>query len=645
MKRSTVFLSAGLILVMLLTSFASRPVSSEPDLEKIRVMIEYKSGKKDAVDQTVLGLGAEVHYYFDDLNVIALTLPVTALEGISRNPNIVLIEEDPKRYLVDEPVPLEGVIDKTVSVQPVVTADRAAQTIPYGIDMVQARDVWDQDRDGVVDPGASTGSGKMICIIDSGLYTGHEDLVGVNVVGGWPTHGRYQWNSDGLGHGTHVAGTIAAMNNAMGVVGVTPGTVSLYIVRVFDDAGGWVNASSLIAAADKCRDAGANIISMSLSGPTPSSTENTAFEGYFNTNGILSVAAASNDGVSDYAYPASYNSVISVGALDETMTWADFSNFNDQVELSAPGVGVLSTVPYIETNTVTVNSIVYSANHIEFSGRGTASGELVDGGLCGSVGSWSGKVVLCQRGDYSFYQKVINVQNGGGVAALIYNNVPGNFYGTLDPNSSTIIGLSLSMEDGQALIAGMLGLSTTVVSTVTSPASGYEAWDGTSMATPHVSAVAALVWSCSPSTTNVTVRNTLTSTAMDLGEAGRDVYYGYGLVQAKAACDTLLPTSVDLISFTATGTKKNITLSWETANEIDNLGFNIYRSTSPEGTRTKINPYLIPGVNHGMFEGAIYTYVDSDVKLRTIYYYWLEDVDVSGMTTLYGPVSAMRLIR
>jgi subtilisin family serine protease len=264
---------------------------------------------------------------------------------------------------------------------------------------------------------------------------------------------------------------------------------------------------------------------MSLSGSSPNGTEKNGFQSLYEY-GILSIAAASNEGTKAYAYPASYDSVISVGALDESMTWADFSNFNDQVELSAPGVGVLSTVPYIETNTVTVGSNIFSANHIEFSGRGTTTGVLVDGGLCGSVGSWGGKVVLCQRGTYSFYQKVINVQNGGGVAALVYNNVSGNFYGTLDPNSSTIIGLSLSMEDGQALIANMLGLSTIVVSTVTSPASGYEAWDGTSMATPHVSAVAALVWSCLPSTTNVTVRNTLTSTAMDLGAAGRDVYYG-----------------------------------------------------------------------------------------------------------------------
>ncbi|HVE87272.1 MAG TPA: S8 family serine peptidase, partial [Myxococcales bacterium] len=70
-------------------------------------------------------------------------------------------------------------------------------------------------------------------------------------------------------------------------------------------------------------------------------------------------------------------------------------------------------------------------------------------------------------------------------------------------------------------------------------ASGYEAWDGTSMATPHVSGVAALIWSAYPTKTATQVRAALQNTARDLGAAGRDNAYGYGLVQAKAALDYL----------------------------------------------------------------------------------------------------------
>jgi len=644
MKTPSKLFSVVLILALVLTIFSFSPASSNSSMEKVRVMIQYKAGQKAPVSQFVANAGAEVHYEFDELDTLVITIPTVALQGIERNPNVIFVEEDPLRYLVQDIPPQEGLVEKISDFTPQDIILPSGQTIPYGIDLVQARQVWDQNLDGAIDPGAPTGSGKLICIIDSGLYTAHEDFAGVTIVGGWPTSGTYPYNSDGLGHGTHVAGTIAAMNNNLGVVGVTPGTVNLFVVRVFNDSGGWVNASSLVAAANQCRDNGADIISMSLSGPRASRAERLAFDGYYNTNGILSIAAASNDGTKDLAYPASYDSVISVGALDESMAWADFSNYNAQVELSAPGVDVTSTVPFIETNSVTIGTDTWSANHIEFSARGTATGLLVSGGLCATAGAWSGKVVLCERGTNSFYQKVNAVQTGGGVAALIYNNAPGNFLGTLDPETSTIIGLSLSQEDGQYLLANHLNQSTSVYSHVAFPQSGYEAWSGTSMATPHVSAVAALVWSCSPDLTNIELRTALDNTALDLGTAGRDVYYGFGLVQAKAACDSILPTAIDLISFTATPAKRSIVLNWETASEIDNLGFNIYRATSETGPRTKLNDSLIrTDLPLGSFEGSIYTYVDTNLKFRTVYYYWLEDVDIYLTTTLYGPASAMPL--
>jgi serine protease len=83
------------------------------------------------------------------------------------------------------------------------------------------------------------------------------------------------------------------------------------------------------------------------------------------------------------------------------------------------------------------------------------------------------------------------------------------------------------------------GESGSVQSSVSVPDSGYEAWNGTSMATPHVAAVAALVWSCDPTKTNAQIRSALTASARDLGTAGRDSSFGYGLVQAKAALERL----------------------------------------------------------------------------------------------------------
>ena len=403
--------------------------------------------------------------------------------------------------------------------------------------MVQGLAVWDADGNGVIDEGAQTGSGIKVCIIDSGFYKGHEDLSELTVTGF-----NEGWDSDTCGHGTHVAGTIAASFNSLGVVGVTPGGAELYIVKVFDGPEcGWSYSSTLANAAQQCQAAEADIISMSLGGAQKNKTEERVFNNLYSA-GILSIAAAGNEGTSAYSYPASYSSVVSVAAIDENKNWADFSQFNNQVELAAPGVSVLSTVPFKNTATVTVNGVTYSGNPIEYANWTTengVTGELVDGGLCDNTGAWGGKVVLCQRGDISFYDKVMNVQNSAGAAAIIYNNEPGDFLGTLGEGyTSTIPAISLSQENGLALLS-YSNQSATVVSTSESPASGYEAWDGTSMATPHVSGVAALVWSAFPLKSNAEIRDALTKTAYDLGDPGLDNYYGYGLVQAKAALDYL----------------------------------------------------------------------------------------------------------
>ena len=472
---------------------------------------------------------SKIHYDFPELGAYVVSFPRAALNGILNNPFVIDVEEDAERYPISD---MAGQVTK----EALDVVDPNGQVVPYGIDMVQARDVWDVNRDGAVDAGAPTGATRTLCIIDSGYYQDHLDLP--NADGGY-SQVDDNWARDGFGHGSHVGGTIAAENNDFGVVGVTPGTVNLHIIKFFADDGNATFASNLVDALNRCRAAGANVVSMSLGGSRSVRTEKTAFLNAYNA-GVLSIAAAGNDGVSSYSYPASYDSVMSVAAIDSNKVVADFSQFNSQVEIAAPGVAVLSTLPYLETNQATVDGVVYSGRHIEFSARGNSSGALVNGGLCDSVGSWAGKVVLCERGVIDFYTKVANAQAGGGVAAIVYNNEPGGFLGTLgEGNSTSIIGISLSQEDGQYLVANKIGRTAAVSSSIVIPGSGYEAWDGTSMATPHVSAVAALVWSWDPSLTNVEIRNALTATAQDLGAGGRDVYYGYGLVQARAALEYL----------------------------------------------------------------------------------------------------------
>ncbi len=540
------FFAFAFVIVALLTTMA--PVTqavatpSNDPKDQQRVIVYFTPGNKGAVMNALQAAKGQVHYEFDDLGAIAVTLPTQAMQGIQRNPNVTGIETDVLRHPMGE-------------------------ITPYGIDMVQARAVWDANTDGVIDTGAATGEGIVVCVIDSGIYAGHEEFAGVNILGGYPTG----WNNDTCGHGTHVAGTIAAQfGNGVGVMGVSPGKVSFYFVQVFGGADcGWTYSSTLADAANRCKAAGANIISMSLGGSQKSKLEESTFNTLY-SQGILSIAAAGNAGTSAYSYPASYSSVVSVAAIDQTMAWADFSQYNNQVEVAAPGVGVLSTVPWVSTNTLTVDGITYQANHIDYAAYGSANGALVNGGLCDATGAWSGKVVLCERGTVDFYTKVMNVQNSGGVAAVIYNNVPGGFLGTLgEGNSSTIVAISLSQEDGQYLVANKLGQSATVVSTAPVTGNGYEAWDGTSMATPHVSGVAAIVWSGARTKTNAQVRAALQATALDLGTAGKDNYYGYGLVQACSALQALggqcgggggtnQPPTADF-SFTTSGLTANFT--------------------------------------------------------------------------------------
>jgi subtilisin family serine protease len=463
-----------------------------------RVIVNFKPGADRA--KIIAAAGGREVLAIHGMNASAVELPVRAIDALSKNPAVEFVEPDAKRTMM-------------------------AQTTPYGIDQVQAPLVWP----------LATGAGRKICIIDSGLYTAHEDHQSGKSITGYPAG----WNTDKCHHGTHVAGTIAAVNNTTGVVGVLPNGVDLFIVKVFGDDCAWSYSSTLADAANRCVSAGANVISMSLGGTTKSRTEETAFNNAWSA-GLISVAAAGNGGNSQSSYPASYASVISVAAVDSNKQVATFSQYNAAVDIAAPGVGVLSTVGALDKNTLAVGGATYSGGYIDGAARTAGvTGTLVNGGLCDSVGAWAGKVVLCQRGTISFVDKVNNVKAGGGIGAAIYNNVAGGFAGTLGTGvTSTIPAISLSLEDGNAIIAaGGIGQLATEASQFTEPASGYELYDGTSMATPHVSAVAALVWSYNPAWTNTQVRAALENSALDLGAPGRDNYYGYGLVQAKAALD------------------------------------------------------------------------------------------------------------
>ena len=479
-----------------------------------RVIVAFKPGASANVKAAVSAAKGSVKHEIFGMNAMAIEVPNVALKGLENNPNVEYIEEDVIRKPFALTTPSTG------------TPYTSGQLVPYGIKLVQADQLSD-----------TAAANRMVCIIDSGVNRDHEDLLGNNF-SGKDDSGTGHWYTDENHHGTHVAGTIAAINNSgVGVVGVNPNKqLKIHIVKVFG-ADGWAYSSTLASAANQCGAAGANVISMSLGGGAKSRTEQNAFDTLYNTKSVLSVAAAGNDGNRVVSYPAGYPSVVMVGALDENKQWADFSQYNSKVELSGPGVNVLSTVPMgagIDA-AVSVGGTAYAAGAMEGSPLKTATAPLADFGLGDSINNAvAGKVCLIQRGSIDFAVKVSNCQNSGGVGAVVYNNVAGAFGGTLGTTVTSIPSVTASDTDGAAMKA-KLGQS----ATVTVKASNYAYYDGTSMATPHVSAVAALVWSYFPTCSAAQMRTSLDNSALDLGAAGRDVKYGYGLVQAKAAYDRI----------------------------------------------------------------------------------------------------------
>ena len=209
------------------------------------------------------------------------------------------------------------------------------QVLPWGIDRVDA-DVAHHD--------GETGAGSGIAIIDTGIDPNHETLV---VTGGEAFVScrgpcAEDWGDD-HGHGTHCAGTADAVDNDIGVVGVAT-EADLYAVKVLDNSGSgtW---SDVAAGIEWTADEGIDVGSLSLGGGHSETVQDACEYAY--EKGTLLVAAAGNSGPDEdtVGYPAAYEECIAVSATNENDDIASFSSRGEEVELAAPGVDVLSSLP------------------------------------------------------------------------------------------------------------------------------------------------------------------------------------------------------------------------------------------------------------------------------------------------------------
>lgn len=486
------------------------------DNGRARVIVAFKAGGEAAARAAIAANGGRVLDVIEDSDALAVSLPRSAVAALRASRTVDYVEDDLVRTILGMRTPVRT-----------NALPGTPQTTPYGITQVQADQV----------SGTPTWTPK-ICIVDSGIDATHEDLAG-NVMSGKNFSGSGSWNTDEDAHGTHVAGTIAALNNSVGVVGVGGSKqFKLIIAKVFD-ATGSASSSVITKAINYCGRQKANIISMSLGSSGNSRTEQRALD-KLQGAGVLLVAAAGNSGDSTLNYPAALASVMSVAANDVNKQWASFSTFNADVEISAPGVAVLSTVPpgsQIGAST-TVGGAGYTVQPMAGSPLASATGPLADFGFGDTPvpGSMTGMICLISRGNISFSDKVLNCQNSGGIGAIVYNNTAGDLFGTLGTTVTTIPSVGALQADGATML-GQLGQSASVGVFGTDDI--YAEFNGTSMATPHVSGVAGLVWSYHKECTAEQIRSTLKLSALDIGDAGRDDKTGAGLVQAKTALDRI----------------------------------------------------------------------------------------------------------
>lgn len=308
----------GAMIIVAGTTLISR-AESESESARRKIVV-FKSGvlNESAREALVKKFGG---VKVKDLNLIdgkAVLLSPKAEAALAGQAGVLRIDDD----VVVEALVRGGIQAKPAPTQP-------AEVLPWGIDRIDAELVW---------PADNTADLVRVAIIDTGIEVAHPDLQG-NIKGGVSAVAYTASYNDDNGHGTHVAGIVAAIDNEIGVIGVGP-KIDLYAVKVLDRRGsGWL--SDIIEGLDWAIANHMQVVNMSLGTSADIQSFHNAVIAAKNA-GITQVAAAGNSGGA-VIFPAAYPEVIAVSATDSADTIASWSSRGQQVDLAAPGVSIKST--------------------------------------------------------------------------------------------------------------------------------------------------------------------------------------------------------------------------------------------------------------------------------------------------------------
>jgi len=301
------------VLVAALSAFIVSPALGQRPA-RVKVLIGFTHQPGPAEQVLVHRAGGTIRYTYHLVPAIAASVPESAIQGLLNNPNIARIEPVIEVYAVDTE------LDDS-----------------WGVKRIGAGTVHDD---------GNKGTGVKVAIIDSGIDCNHLDLTN-NCAGGYDFVNDDDDPMDDYGHGTHVAGTVAALDNGEGVVGVAP-EAQLYALKVLG-SGGSGDYTHVIAALQWAVDNGVQVTNNSYgSSGDPGETVKAAFDNAY-AAGILHVCAAGNSGdppgrLDSVIYPARYESCIAVAATDQSDERPRWSSTGPDLELSAPGVEINSTL-------------------------------------------------------------------------------------------------------------------------------------------------------------------------------------------------------------------------------------------------------------------------------------------------------------